>query len=158
MDALFRLGYRLAYRLLQPWWRLRRPRLQGAAVAVWHGGRLLVVETSYHPRLDLPGGGIERGEAPLAAALRELFEEAGITAPPLELVAAGTCRFTDLHRRITDHVFVWRPVAPPVPVIDRREIVWAGWLTPEEIAARPATPTLRLHLASHAAEKAPARA
>src|SRR4051794_25963061 len=31
-------------------------------------------------------------------------------------------------RRITDTVFEWHPEVPPAPWIDRREIVWAGWL------------------------------
>lgn len=148
MDALFRLGYRTAFRVLRLWWRVRRPVLQGAAVAVWHDGRLLVVGTSYHDRLDLPGGGLGRGEAPRAAAARELLEETGIEVAPAALVPAGSFGFEDLHRRITDHVFAWQPAAAPKPVVDRREIVWAGWLSPDEIAAAPMTPTLRLYLAS----------
>jgi 8-oxo-dGTP pyrophosphatase MutT (NUDIX family) len=148
MDALFRLGYRAAYRVLSLWWRMRRPATEGAAVAIWQGRRLLVVRTSYHDRLDLPGGGIEPGEPPRAAAMRELLEETGIAAPAEALEPAGAVRFEDLGRRITDHVFAWRPATPPVPAVDRREIVWAGWLTPTEIAAGPMTPTLRLYLAS----------
>ncbi|MEK0085365.1 NUDIX domain-containing protein [Benzoatithermus flavus] len=158
MDALFRLGYRTAFRVLRLWWRVRRPVLEGAAVAVWHDGRLLVVKTSYHDRLDLPGGGRGRGEAPRAAAARELLEETGIEVPPAALVPAGRFRFEDLRRRITDHVFAWHPAEAPVPLVDRREIVWAGWLAPDEIAAAPLTPTLRLYLASRAFSPAKARA
>lgn len=148
MDALFRLAYRVAFRLLRLWWRVRRPTCEGAAVAVWQGGRLLVARTSYHGRLDLPGGGLVPGEAPRAGALRELLEEVGVEAPAEGLAFVGSFRFEDLGRRITDHVFAWRPATAPDLRIDRREIVWAGWLEPEAIRGRPMTPTLRLYLAS----------
>ena len=146
MDFLFRAGYRLAFRLLQTWWFVRRPEASGAAVAAWHGGRLLVVRTSYHGMLDLPGGGMNAGETPRAAAVRELFEETGLQVRPDELVEAGTYRFVDLHRRITDRVFVWRPAAPLEPVADRREVIWADWMVPEELAQASLSPLLRLYL------------
>jgi 8-oxo-dGTP pyrophosphatase MutT (NUDIX family) len=146
MDPLFRAGYRLAYRLLQVWWLVRRPEASGAAVAAWHGGRLLVVRTSYHAMLDLPGGGISGRETPRAAAARELREETGLQVRPDELVEAGSYRFVDLHRRITDRVFVWRPAAPLEPVADRREVIWAGWMVPEELAQASLSPLLRLYL------------
>ena len=109
MNLLYRMGYRVAYRLLQAWWLVRRPQAHGAAVAVWQGERLLVVRTSYRPRLDLPGGGIERAETALAAAVRELREETGLRAVTDELTEAGSYQFEDNHRHITAHVFAWRP-------------------------------------------------
>ena len=112
MNLLYRMGYRVAYRLLQAWWLVRRPQAHGAAVAVWQGERLLVVRTSYRPRLDLPGGGIERAETALAAAVRELREETGLRAVTDELTEAGSYHFEDNRRHITAHVFAWRPGAP----------------------------------------------
>jgi 8-oxo-dGTP pyrophosphatase MutT (NUDIX family) len=150
MDPLFRLAYRLAHRLLRLWWRLRRPVALGAAVALWDGDRLLVVRASYHDQVDLPGGGLDRGEAPRAGAVRELREETGIRAPAAELAEAGDYAFEDLHRRITAWVFAWRPAPAPVPVIDRREIVWAGYLNRAELARAPLSPLLRLYLADAA--------
>jgi 8-oxo-dGTP diphosphatase len=40
--------------------------------------RLLIVEPTYKPRWELPGGAVEYGESPRAAAMREVLEELGI--------------------------------------------------------------------------------
>src|SRR3712207_1003771 len=77
MDRFWRLAYRLGFRAALLWWRLRRPAYDGAAVAVWLGGRVLAVQRSYRPNLSWPGGGIRPGEAPRDAARRELREELG---------------------------------------------------------------------------------
>ena len=152
MNLLYRMGYRVAYRLMQAWWLVRRSQAHGAAVAVWQGERLLVVRTSYRARLDLPGGGIERAETALAAAVRELREETGLRAVTDELTEAGSYEFEDNRRHITAHVFAWRPGAPTAPTADQREIVWAGYLDRGQLAGQPLTALLALYLAggSHA--------
>ena len=146
MNLLFRIAYRAAYRMLQVWWLVRRPHAYGAAVAIWRGDALLVVRTSYRPELDLPGGGIGRGEAPLAAAVRELCEETGIEAEPAELVALGEFHFEDNRRRITTFLFTWRPPTPVNPVADQREIVWTGFVPLAKLAETPLCKLPRLYL------------
>ena len=146
VDLCWRVGYRLAYRLLLSWWWLRRPRAEGAGVAVWCEGRLLVVRSSYRDLLDLPGGGIEPGETARSAAIRELLEEAGLAAPAEALSEAARLSFVQEHRRITDTVFEWQAASLYVPSIDNREIVWAGWLTPSELRQHRLAPPLALYL------------
>lgn len=147
-DPLWRLAYRIAHRCLLAWWYLRRPEAEGVGVAVWRGDRLLVVRTSYRgPLLGLPGGGVEAGEDPRAAAVRELREELGIEVAQGALHEVLRTGFTFERRRIEDTVFELRrgaAVGPPRP--DRREIVWAGWLTPAELEAEPVMPNLRGYL------------
>lgn len=41
-------------------------------------GRVLLVEPTYKPRWDIPGGVIEPGETPSAACVREVAEELGL--------------------------------------------------------------------------------
>ena len=120
----------------------------GAAIALWWDDRLLVVQTSYHDMLDLPGGSIDGDEAPLDAAIRELREETGLEAAPAALTAVGTYRYDDMGRRITSYVFAYRPSTPPTPVVDRREIVWAGLLSRAELAKRRISPQLTIYLAA----------
>ncbi len=44
-------------------------------------GRILLVEPSYKPTWDIPGGSVDADEAPWATARRELHEELGIDRP-----------------------------------------------------------------------------
>ncbi|MDO9710435.1 NUDIX hydrolase [Paracraurococcus lichenis] len=139
---VFRLGYPLA-RLS---WALRRPARNGVMVAVWWQGRILVLRQSYRRGLTFPGGAIEPGEAPEAAARRELREEVGLEAPPGALRPAGevTVRFESCR----DHVrfFELRPEAPPQPRPDNREIIWAGFLDSSAALAERMPPYVRLYL------------
>jgi 8-oxo-dGTP diphosphatase len=63
----------------------------GAKLALFLGPRLLVYRRDDRPglpwrgRWDLPGGGRERGESPLACVRRETYEEFGLILPPRAL-------------------------------------------------------------------------
>src|SRR5512139_3116265 len=93
--SVIRVGYRGGYLLLRVWWFVRRPQTRGAAVALWHDGRVLLVRTSYRNCYSLPGGFARRGEPSEYAARRELREEVGIELPAQALRHAwhGTVRF-----------------------------------------------------------------
>jgi ADP-ribose pyrophosphatase YjhB (NUDIX family) len=63
----------------------------GVAGAVFDsGGRVLLVKQTYMPGWRLPGGGVNRGEAPEAAVLRELHEEVGLTGGAASLFGLYT--------------------------------------------------------------------
>ena len=46
------------------------------------GGRVLLVDPTYKPAWDLPGGAVEEEESPYAACRREVAEELGLDRPP----------------------------------------------------------------------------
>ncbi|MHC4342188.1 MAG: NUDIX domain-containing protein [Planctomycetota bacterium] len=125
MKALRRVLLRVWYKLskLGRPFRARAP--LGAAVAVVHQGRILVVRHSYRPGQSLPGGRIKRGESPCAAALRELKEELSIEADPEETRPV----YQDLWIRI----FEYRPTERPAIRMDGVEIIQADFLDPVDI-------------------------
>jgi 8-oxo-dGTP pyrophosphatase MutT (NUDIX family) len=124
-----------------------RPRLRGAAVAVWHEGRLLVLRNSYRRLLSLPAGGLRRGEDPREAARRELREEVGIEAPAAALRYAREIVWRVAHAEDRVHLFELHLDEAPSVRVDGREVVWAGFLAPEDAVARGLAEYVRRYLA-----------
>lgn len=145
-DATIRGAMRVAYRLQLAWWYVRRPSIQGAYIAVWHDGRVLVIRNSYRKRDSLPAGGLRRGETPLGAAVRELVEEVGIVATPAEFTYHGEILTTSQYAKDHAHFFELRCATEPEVRIDRREVVWAGFLSPEDALARGVVRSVRIYL------------
>ncbi len=73
-------------------------RTEGAHLLVRDAeGRVLVVRPTYAPRAwQLPGGRVERGETPHAAAERETAEETGISATARRLLVVDARRSRDV--------------------------------------------------------------
>jgi 8-oxo-dGTP pyrophosphatase MutT (NUDIX family) len=75
-------------------------RLSCGIVIVTEERELLLCHVTGHGHWDLPKGGIDAGEAPIDAALRETREETGIVLAPDELVDLGRFAYSerkDLH-------------------------------------------------------------
>jgi 8-oxo-dGTP pyrophosphatase MutT (NUDIX family) len=80
-NSLLRVAATAAYQLLRAGWFVRRPRTFGAhAFALTPERKLILVKLRYVRGWRLPGGGRNGHEDPIAAALRELREEIGMTA------------------------------------------------------------------------------
>lgn len=147
VDAGFRLAYRLSFRALRLWWFLRRPDHQGALVAVWHGGEVLMLRSSYRSTLDFPGGGLRNGEAARQCACRELAEEVGLVVAPEALRLAREVTVEWEWRRDHVTIFELRLATPPALVLDRREIVGAEFMPPAAALAGAIAPFVRAYLA-----------
>jgi 8-oxo-dGTP diphosphatase len=108
----------------------RYGRTEGAHVlATDDAHRILVVRTTYlGPAWMLPGGRVERGETPHAAAARETREETGLE------VVVERLLLVDAHEaRNVSFVFAARVVGGELdPQLG--EIAEAGWLDRDEIA------------------------
>lgn len=65
-------------------WANALPRKRIAATVLFTDatGRVLVVEPTYKPRWELPGGSVEGDESPWHAAVREIVEELGVEQRP----------------------------------------------------------------------------
>ena len=108
-----------------------------AALVVDEGGRVLLVRHSYNPGWRLPGGGVERGEPPADAVLRELSEEVGLTG--------GSANFVSLHTKgvgwATMAVALYRVMGGSVnfrPNLEIRDICFADPERPPD-GTTPAT-------------------
>jgi A/G-specific adenine glycosylase len=110
-----------------------RPHVRAAVVAVTRGNRWLVQRRPSSGFLgglwEFPGGKIEHGESPEAAARRELREETGALAGPLRYV--GLVRHGYSHFTVELHIFRATARRPPSPARGRR------WATLGEIARLP---------------------
>jgi 8-oxo-dGTP pyrophosphatase MutT (NUDIX family) len=102
-------------------------------VALWHGGRLLMVRVRGRDCWELPGGRIEPGETPRQAAVRELREETGQDVAPERLRFAGFAR-TALGpgRRVLYGALFTAEADGPVPFEPSEEIAAVHWREGDE--------------------------
>lgn len=116
-----RVALRLAHGLRRRWWIWRKPRLAGCRVlAIDELGRVLLVRHSYGSGKWMPpGGGLARGEHPIAAAQRELLEE---TACTLQWAALIERADEQLHGA-GNMVHIVAGVTLDTPLADGREII-----------------------------------
>jgi 8-oxo-dGTP diphosphatase len=106
----------------------RRPGAYGVLIA--DGAVLLTHQTAPEPEVQLPGGGIDPGESPVAALHREVFEETGWR---IGQVRRLTCyrRFTfmpeyDLWAEKICLIYVARPVQRLGPPLEPdHSVLWA---------------------------------
>lgn len=118
---------------------MKRDRSQSMVI---RGDKILLVEHELFGRdfYNLPGGGIEEGEAPEQAALRELLEECNVKG---EIVRPLTIEYKpDMESRVFTFLVEIPENAEPVKGIDpelpesEQSIVAVKWLQLNEIPER----------------------
>jgi 8-oxo-dGTP pyrophosphatase MutT (NUDIX family) len=73
------------------WAALPRKRLGAGVVLLDGAGRVLLVEPTYKPGWETPGGMVEANESPRAAAARECQEEIGVGSRSAGFLSSTGC-------------------------------------------------------------------
>jgi len=100
-----------------PWYEnLPKKRMGAGALFLDAQGRLLLVNPTYKPQWEIPGGIVEQDESPRQACIREVQEEIGLGKPIERLLSIS---YTAAKVNRTEGLMF---------------VFWGGVLTAEEIA------------------------
>lgn len=89
--------------------------LDCVGIICFRGDDVLLIKRGKAPRKgdwSLPGGRIETGETEQQAALRELFEETGVTARLGQKIATIDADFEGTAYRLHDYIALWQAGDP----------------------------------------------
>lgn len=75
-----------------PAYMIGRKRIAAGALLLNREQRVLLVNPTYKPQWEIPGGMVEADESPLAACRREVLEEIGLAIIPGPLLSIGYLR------------------------------------------------------------------
>lgn len=129
--------------------QLPKKRMAAGVLLRAAGDRVLLVEPSYKPTWDIPGGSVDEGEAPWTTAKRELFEELGIDRPLGKLLVVDHEGPADGYPEGIAWIFDGGLITDgevDALTLDDPEIKSVGLYTLDSAALR-LKPTLRLRLA-----------
>lgn len=107
----------------------------GAYAILWNGQSLLTTfQAEPEPEFQLPGGGIDAGESPLPALVREVYEETGYSISGIRKLGSYK-RFTympeyDLWAEKIAHVYLARPALRHGPPLEPDHT--PVWMSPAE--------------------------
>jgi 8-oxo-dGTP pyrophosphatase MutT (NUDIX family) len=140
---LARFVVRTGARAIALYNRAFHPHVRGVGVFVRCEDRLLLVRSTYQSWWGLPGGRVDRGEDPRAAAARELREETALAVAPEALTLLGDLQLE--HNNIRDHVSFFELYCELEPSVqsDGVEIAELRWTRDEELRALKLWPPLR---------------
>jgi 8-oxo-dGTP diphosphatase len=112
---------------------------QLSGCAIIERNRLLLLKKIEHSHYEFPGGGIEPGETPEQAAIREAKEELGCDVELLGYY--GTIKFTAKGRAFISHLFYAKPKKGQTPFIAEKDVfsalAWVPLPAPKDYSLAP---------------------
>lgn len=111
----------------------------GARVIAQKGGKILLMRPTYIKGLYLPGGGVDRGEDPMTAAIRELREEAGIEMKDIKLLGLYHSR----REKRDDYIAIYTAQFKSQKVRKNFEVQALVWCDPRKLPADTSPATRR---------------
>lgn len=111
-----------------------------AKILVTAGDEVLVVKSWLGTgKWSLPGGGLHRGENPIQGVLRELQEETGVIADPLQLSSLFKDIFRQHRFRVTYECFLLELSKPAAIRPQRFEVVDVAWIHKSQVTVSNAS-------------------
>jgi 8-oxo-dGTP pyrophosphatase MutT (NUDIX family) len=149
-EGYARLG-RIAYKAVSPFMRLymNNKHLRVRILLLNESGEVLLVRSWLgHQNWSLPGGGIQRNETPLQAAIRELQEETGVVLQPAAVKELGSFPnpYTTAPFTIACFIAVTRRQEPSLARYRRLEVLDSGWFAIDQLPSN-LSPTVTKALA-----------
>lgn len=106
---------------------------KGAAAVVMENGRLLMIKSTETNAWSIPSGGIEQGETPEQACIREVWEETGFKVAIYEELRVKRTQIGDYD--VTTHYFLCEKLDGFISYQDPdEEVEEIAWKTAEEIS------------------------
>ena len=137
IDSLYRVSYRMAYPVWKFYLLQFQTRSQSAEVALWSNSRLLLIRNSYRQTYTFPGGFIHSDEDTATAAIRELYEETGISVKASQLRFSFACSYNIGRYEGHDDIYECQLADMPALHVDNREVVEAQFMTVDTALALP---------------------
>jgi 8-oxo-dGTP pyrophosphatase MutT (NUDIX family) len=109
---------------------------QAALCVIEREGKVLCVWNHRYQTWGLPGGGVEMGEQPEVAALRELEEEVGVRATTCDFITSGPSphdfAWVLFAYRVTEYEGEPRAVEPDCPItwLPREHLLATSFFAP----------------------------
>lgn len=101
--------------------------VSAACVVLDRVGNVLLIRRSDNNQWQIPGGVVENGEQPTAAALREVYEETGVSVSLMKLSGV----YSNFETGVIAFVFLAKYVQGTLRVSEEsKDVVWAA---PEEV-------------------------
>ena len=145
-NKLARFCYKLAYKIILLVWFFYRPTVRGVYIAVWYDKKILVIKNSYKKQFIIPCGRIKRGESLTDAAIRELREEVGLKVDASELKFIGQYTYNYKYVSEIGSFFELEILTLPDIRVDNREVVWAGFKSPDEALSLKLNPLVKSYI------------